>query len=114
MPVQSLPKQAGVSHRRQRQERRAKACRECRAWCGNTPFRTGKLGGVTRQEPVERLIASEPGQGWQDAKRVRGEKQDLRWMLSVPARLGIEKGERIGRPRIFGQGIVIEPRGSRQ
>ena len=34
-------------------------------------------------------------------------------MVADPTRLGIEKGERIGRPSIFGQGVVIEPRVSR-
>ncbi len=34
-------------------------------------------------------------------------------MVADPARLGIEKGERIGRPGILGQRVVVEPRASR-
>src|SRR3954469_9891734 len=113
MPVQPLPKQARISRRRQRQERGAKTCRERRARGGNTPFCAGKLGGITREEPVEGLVTAEPGDRWQDTERIRGEEQDFRRVPSCPTRLGIEKGERIGRPGILGQGVVVESRTSR-
>jgi hypothetical protein len=34
-------------------------------------------------------------------------------MVADPASLGIKKGERIGRPGILGQRVVVEPRASR-
>ena len=93
----------------ERHERRAEAGREGRARLGDAALGAGDLGGVAREEVVDRLLGRQPRERRQHAEGIGGEEHHgLRHAADAARRNRRQRLERIGGAGVLGQRDVVE------